>query len=221
MPVHVEGRHPAEFILSEAEGHRSRDNVTVAAEQAIDAGTIIALLAQPASVAVSAAANAGNTGTGALTMAEPAVDGRVKNGTYRVVCVEPATASGRFSVEDPEGVTIGTAVVGTPFEGEIKFSVADGDPDFVAGDNFTVKVVFDPRTRLAVAFDPTASDGAERPAGIAIYAASTGESETIDIAALVRAAEVNGRLIAWPEGITDAQTAAATTALRALGIVAR
>ena len=42
MTVFTEGRHAAEFILSEANGQRSRDNGTVAGGQDLAAGTVLA-----------------------------------------------------------------------------------------------------------------------------------------------------------------------------------
>lgn len=42
MPNPVtEGRHPAEFIISEAAGHRSRDNLTIGPNQTIVPGQVL------------------------------------------------------------------------------------------------------------------------------------------------------------------------------------
>lgn len=43
MTVLNEGRHAGEFILSEGNGHISRDTVTVAASQTIEVGTLLAV----------------------------------------------------------------------------------------------------------------------------------------------------------------------------------
>lgn len=122
MTVFHEARHAGEFILSEANGHRSRENVTIAAEQDVAAGAVL---------------------------------GKV-------------TASGQF-----------------------------------------------------VPLDPSAEDGSEEAAAIAIYKAKTGEGETVDIAAIVRDAEVNGHILTWPEGISEPDTAAAVAELAALGVIVR
>lgn len=89
---------------------------------------------------VEAAAVAGNTGNGVLTLADPAYGAGVKAGTYRVIAIEPAANLGTFSVEDPDGVQIGVASVGVAFTGVVKFTIADGATDFVAGDTFTLAV---------------------------------------------------------------------------------
>jgi head decoration protein D len=39
-----EGRHPAEFVLSEANGQRSRDNITIGENQDFVAGTVLGKL---------------------------------------------------------------------------------------------------------------------------------------------------------------------------------
>lgn len=43
MTVFIEGRHAAEFILSEANGQRSRENGTVASGQKLAAGEVVML----------------------------------------------------------------------------------------------------------------------------------------------------------------------------------
>lgn len=89
------------------------------------------------------AAVAGNTGTGTLTLANPAYGTGVKPGVYKVTAIEPGTSGGTFSVEDPDGVQVGIARVGVAFDGVVKFTIADGDPDFVAGDGFNITVTED------------------------------------------------------------------------------
>ncbi|MCP1761954.1 MULTISPECIES: head decoration protein [Bradyrhizobium] len=41
MPTFNEGRHPAEFLLSEANGQRSRGNITIGANQTIVPGHVL------------------------------------------------------------------------------------------------------------------------------------------------------------------------------------
>lgn len=57
--------------------------------------------------------------------------------------------------------------------------------------------------------------------GIAIYPAKTGTGETTQIAAILRSAEVNGKCLAWPEGITDAQRTLIKSDLASAGIIVR
>ena len=216
--VFYEPRHAGEFILSEASGNLSREGVTIGAEQTIEPGTLLALLAQSGGVTTSVVPGTGNTGNGTLTMAATAVSSKVKNGTYRAT----ATSATVFSVEDPNGVSVGNATAGTAFNKEVKFTIAAGVTPFVAGDSFEVVVgVETPGDYQAVAFDPEGEDGSEKAAAIAIYPAVTGEGETLKIAAIFRDAEVNVNCLAWPEGITAEQQAAAVADLASVGILVR
>jgi hypothetical protein len=90
--------------------------------------------------AVSAVADAGNTGTGALTGQAVGSVGVPQVGAYRAVCIEPAANAGTFVVYDPFGVEIGKhTVAGAAFNNQITFAIADS-ADFIAGDAFTITV---------------------------------------------------------------------------------
>lgn len=218
MTVFTEARHPGEFILTEANGQRSRENVTIGASQTIVAGTLLALLASAGGVTTAAAAVAGNTGNGTIAMADPAVNSKVKNGVYTVIF----TAATAFKVEDPEGIEIGTGATGTAFNKEVKFTITAGATPHVAGDRFTITVgVEAPGDLLAVAHDPDGTDGSEKASAVAIYPAVTGAGETAKISAIYRDAEVNGNCIEWATGITAAQKAAAIASLADVGIIVR
>lgn len=83
------------------------------------------------------AAVAGNTGTGTIGTVTV---GAAKSGVYRATCIEPATDLGKFVVEDPDGVNVGVATVGTQFVGGgLTFTISDAT-DFVSGDAFTITV---------------------------------------------------------------------------------
>lgn len=221
MTTLIEGRHAGEFLLSEANFHRSRDNVTIAFSQTIKPGGVLARKAVAASVVVSAAADAGNTGgSGALTPADPAVSSKVKDGIYQIVCIEPASNAGTFEVFDPSGKSIGKATVGVAFNKEIKFTIADAT-DFVAGDRFTFTVKADAEDFQFVAFNQDGTDGSEVPAAIAIHGVVTPADATAKIAVISRDAEVNGRQLEWPADIDSAETADAIQALAGLGIIVR
>ncbi len=222
MTVFTEGRHAAEFVLSEAMRSFSRDNITIAVSQTIVPGRVLGKRAVVADVVATAAADAGNTASsGALTLADPAVSSKVKDGVYQIVCTEPASNAGTFEVVDPAGQLIGKATVGVAFNKEIKFTIADGSGDFVAGDRFTVTVQADSQDFEYAAHDPAATDGLEVAAAIALYPATTGESATVDIAAITRHAEVNGNLLTWKTGISAADKANGIQALADKGIVIR
>lgn len=50
------------------------------------------------------------------------------------------SGGGTFSVTDPDGIVLGTGTVGNAYNGVVKFTIADGSPDFVVGDGFDVTV---------------------------------------------------------------------------------
>lgn len=80
------------------------------------------------------------TGNGVITMATPNTGAGVKLGVYNVNFVEPITNLGTFQVEDPDGVVVGNGFVGTAFTGVVKFTIADGSTDFLAGDRIPITV---------------------------------------------------------------------------------
>jgi len=219
MVVLTEKARAGEAIMSEGLGNISRDNVTVAVSQTIAANGLLAKLAVAASVSVTQ--SFAGTGNGVLTVASPAVSSKVKDGVYTVVCIEPASAAGTFEVRDPSGKNIGAATVGVAFNKEIKFTIADGATDFIAGDTFSIIVAADAGDYQYVAYDPAGTDGSETPVGYSPYPVTTSASATAKTAALTRMCELNGNCIAWPGTITDAQKADAIQALAANNIIVR
>jgi hypothetical protein len=219
MTVLTEGRYPGEAIMTEGADQYSRDNLKVAASQTIVANSLLARKAVASGVTVTVSDPA--AGRGALTMADPAVSSKVKDGVYKAVCTGVASNSGTFRVEDPNGVHIGNATVGTPFNKEIKFTIADGGTDFALGDEFLITVAADDADFEYVAYDPTATDGAETPVAYSIYPVTTGVGVTKKTAGITRHAQLNGNCIAWPAGITSAQKVDAVQALAAVGIIVR
>ncbi|MBB4017048.1 hypothetical protein GGR16_002077 [Chelatococcus caeni] len=214
MPAFNERRHPGEILLSEAAGKRSRRGVTVAPSQSFAAGAVLALLAQVESAPVDVSTGSENAGDGTLTLADPPLTTKARRGVYRAI----ATGATTFSVEDPAGVVIGIAAVGEPFGGELMFVIAAGSTPFEAGDIFEITVGVEYE---AAAFDPSATDGRERPGAVALTGVTAGEDETVRIAALVAHCEVNGAALVWPDGISAHQRAVAIGQLRARGIIVR
>lgn len=120
----------------------------------LSAGAVLGLVAGTP----TAAAAAGNTGNG--TISAVTVGNGAKTGTWRIICLEPNTNLGTFAVEDPDGIIVGRANVGTAFAGPLGFTITDGATDFVAGDSFTVTVPVSTSARLAAA---AATDGSAVP----------------------------------------------------------
>jgi hypothetical protein len=157
----------------------------------------------------TAAAVAGNTGNG--TMGAVTLAAGAKPGVYRVICIEPNTNLGTFAVEDPDGVIVGRANVGSAFAGPISFTIADGATDFVAGDAFTVTVA-NPGANVALC-TAAATDGSQIPWGIvAVDAnASAGAAEVL----VYTHGDFNESVVTIGAGLT---VAGAKEALRTRGL---
>ena len=147
--------------VEDTQKNMSRKTVTlrVAAETAIQNGTVLGKVFAGTAAAV---AYAGNTGTG--TVGTITVGGSAKAGVYKVTIVEPATDAGKFIVEDPSGIQVGVGTVAVAFTGGgLSFTISDAT-DFVSGDGFNITV-----TQTSVKYKPAeedATDGSNIFAGI-------------------------------------------------------
>lgn len=152
---------PAKLVAGEFD--RATRDVTITGGAALVAGSVLGRTV--AAGAVTAAADAGNTGNGALS-GQAAAAG-VQIGKYRVVCVEAGANAGTFVVYDPNGVELGDYVVGAAaFSNQITFAIADGATDFIAGDAFTITVAAGAeKFKLSAA---AAVDGSQDPCAILI-----------------------------------------------------
>jgi hypothetical protein len=221
MTTFTEARHPGEFILSELDGHGSRENVLIGISQTILVGTVLGaapiVAGETSSIIIGA-----NTGNGVATLANPATGQGAVDGDYLLTCTVPAANAGTFSVQTPDGREIGPLTVAVAFNKEIKLTIADGAADFIAGDSFKVRIGIETPGDLTYgALNPAGADGSQNAAGIAIYPIVNDGATTTKIAAIVRAAEVNGKCIEWPAGITDPQKAEAIEQLRKRMIMVR
>lgn len=213
MPELTEGQHKAEYLVTEANGTLSRDAVTVLSGQNLQPGHVLGKVAVGTA---TAAAVSGNTGNGAISAVS--AGGTAKSGVYSAICIEPASNGGTFEVEDPDGLIVGTAVVGTPFAGPVNFSIADGATDFVAGDRFTITVAAG--SGKYKEYNPANTDGSQTAVAILLDAvnATGGDQDGVVIA---RHAEVNVAELIWFSGADANQKAAGLTQLKTHDIVAR
>lgn len=210
MSIKTEGVHAGEFLLSEANGSRSRKEVTITAGAGIlAAGTLIALIT--AANAAVATADGGNTGDGvmgAITTGSAAV-----TGTYVLTITAAAANGGTFELVDPLGSLVGEGSVGVAFDaGGLSFTLADGVTDFIVGDVFTIAV-----TAALGEYRPYDDDGTDdgrRAATGILYAPVDATLNDIRAVAVVRDAEVIERLLTGLD-------AAGAADLLALGIVIR
>ena len=171
------------------------------------------VLGQQTSFTLAVAAAAGNVGNGALSALAPDAGVEYSGSGALPSYVIKATDPTHFSVTDPEGALVGTAVAGTPFaSNELSFTITAGATAFAAGDSLTVTAT--PGTGTYVPCVKTATDGSQVPS--AILADDTDASLGPVKAGAYVAGEFNMRAV-----IADASwttPALLVTALRAFGI---
>jgi hypothetical protein len=214
MTVLTEGTHAGEFIVSEANGTRSRDAVIVLSGQDLRAGHVVGKVTTGTAASAAVAGNTGNGAMGAVT-----VSGAAKLGVYVLTIVAAAANAGEFVVEDPDGVTVGNGTVAVAFSGGgLAFTLADGATDFAAGDQFRITVSGSSKLKE---WNPANTDGSQYAAAIMFDAvdATGGDAHGV---AIVRAAEVNAAELQYFTGATTNQKAAALQQLAApAGIIGR
>lgn len=222
MATYTELNRIGDWLRGETDDQRlrySRESITIlagsGAERALRSGMVLGKITKGAA---TGAAVAGNTGNGTITAA-PAVGAAAKVGTYRLVCIEPATNLGKFVVEDPDGVVIGVATVGTEFTTHLTFTIADGSTDFASGDSFTIVVAAG--SGKWVQLDLSGTTGTEDAAGILALDATAPDGADVAAAAIVRNAVVISDKLTWPTGATTDQKNAALAQLALLGIINR
>ena len=211
MATKTETVRTGEFVQSEARGERSRDEITVKSGENRSAADVMAL---ERSGSATSAANAGNTGDG--TMGAITVSADAKEGVYELVIIEPATDAGTFTVEDPDGIVVGTGTVAVAFSGGgLAFTLADGATDFAAGDGFSITL-----SQLTDKWVVLPNDGSELADGVLYEDVDASAADKKGVA-IVRDAEVNGLLITWPAGISAGNKDLAIGQLAAKGIIVR
>lgn len=210
MTILTQGNRTAEFLLSEANGARSREAIVVnAAAGKLAAGTLLAkITAANAATPSAAGGNTGNGTLGAVTVGNEAI-----TGTYVLTITAAAANGGTFSVVDPNGAAVGDGAVGQAFAaGGLAFTLADGSTDFAEGDAFTI--VVNAGIGEWVAYDDDGTNDGRRAATGILYAAVDATLADANAVAIVRDAEV---VVAKLTGL-DANGQAD---LLALGIVGR
>ena len=210
MTIKIEGVHAGEFLLSEANGTRSREEVVISAGNGIvAAGTLIAkITAANAAVPTAKAGNVGNGVLGAITVGSPAI-----TGTYVLAMTAASANGGAFSLVDPTGREVGSGTVGVAFTGGgLTFTLADGAVDFAVNDGFTIAVNAN-LGEWAPYDDDGANDGRRAASGI-LFAPIDATLNDVRAVAVVRDAEVI-------EGLLTGLDVAGEADLTALGIVIR
>jgi len=211
----TEGQHAGEFLVSEAPGRRSREEVAVITGQNLKAGAVLGQITiDPATI--TSTPDVGNTGDGAMGAVTAGTG--VQVGRYRLVIIEPVAAAGEFILEDPSGVEIGQGTVAVAFTGEIDFTLADGAVDFAAGDGFSIDVAAG--SLKYTEMDPTNTDGSGKAAAV-LWDAVDATAADKKGAAIFRDAEVNKLDVVFFTGATQPQKDTAFDELAEVGIIGR
>jgi hypothetical protein len=218
----TEVEHTGAYIVSERHFY-SRDEITFTNPQsaAIPPGTVIGKVGVAADETAVAAADAGNTGIGVLTMdgTAPIADGAI-DGVYQVIA-RTAGATGEFEVMDPNGIVVGEGAIGTTFSGPVKFLWADGSTHAVVDDRWLITVARPSgKADLWGPLDLTRSDGMNVAQGV-LYELVPANDTAVQVTATVRESEVRATDLTWPSGATTAQIAEGTNQLQRAGIILR
>jgi len=211
MAVLEETRHAGEYLVSEANGNRSREAGKLASGNNLVAGAVLGQVTS-ASDATADGENVGNGTSSAPTLGTAAI-----NGTYILTCTAEAVDAGTFSVATPGGALLADLTVGVAYvSSHINLTISDSTEDFDIGDIFTVDVIIGEYGE----FDAGASDGTQTAATI-LYSgvdASTAEQKCV---VTKRDTEVDGGALAWKTGTTEVQKATAIASLATSGIIVR
>lgn len=210
-----------DFVISEANGTQSREQILLYRGARIEAGTVLGKIGIGAMTVAAPVAGPGNTGNGTFA-AQPTADAGAMEGVWQVVITEPAANAGTFEVRRPDGTLEAKGNVAVAYNGAINFTLQDGATDFVAGDSFNITVDYADGSGLWKPLDLAAVDGSQNAAGILrdMRDALTG-ADTRRAVAYVRSCDVNGKKLIWPAGITVNQRKAAEAQLGSTGVLVR
>jgi hypothetical protein len=115
-------------------------SITLLSGQNLLRGAVLGKIGGDAGAATAGTVAFAGTGNGVLTKATPATGTGVKEGSYTATLVTTGADAGQFAVRRPDGTLDGYAQVGVAYDGQVKFTIADGSTDFIAGDAFTIPV---------------------------------------------------------------------------------
>lgn len=215
MTALTEELHTGGFMVSEADGHRSRESIIVISGAGkVVAGTVLGLVSVSAGAPVYAATG-GNTGN--FTCSAVVAFAGAKVGAYAIELIDAT----HFQVFDPNGDLVGEGVMGTQFANQIQFTITAGGTAGVVGDKATITVAANAGAGKYGVFDPTAADGRQSAAGILwkdVDATSADAAGT----GIVRDCEVNSSELVWGTNVTTGgQKTAALAQLAANHVIAR
>jgi hypothetical protein len=204
-----ETTHAGGFILSEANGNRSRVGAKLNSGQDLAAGAVVGQIKSGAGAKIS------GTGDGTIGAVTLGPDAEV--GIYVLTGKTESANAGTFSVRTPSGQQLPDLTVAAAYAStHINLTVADGTNDWDIGDIIHVTVTGGDFEAL----DPAATDGTQHAAGILYAGVDASDADTL-ATFIVRDAEVNANELVWPDAITAGQKSVATNQLNARGIFLR
>jgi hypothetical protein len=204
---------PSDALIVGPDDPMTRQITLVSGENRLR-GAVLGKITSGGTVTVGTVTFAG-TGNGVLTKATPAFGAGAQNGNYVATNIEAATDSGTFAVRRPDGTIDGYATVGVAYNGQVKFTIADGSTDFVPGDAFTIPVTVaapanNGKYKLAAS---AATDGSAGPVTILAEDCDASGGDKVTIAYFGGVFDENA--LTYGTGIT---AASAREALRDVGI---
>ena len=116
------------------------------------------VLGRQTNVSLTSAPGATNVGNG--TVGATSLGAGAEIGAYSLVATSPTT----FSVTSPEGVAEAPATVGTPYAGQVNFTITAGGTAFAVGDSFLLS--WNQSAGNFVLCARGATDGSQIPAAI-------------------------------------------------------
>ena len=170
--------------------------ITLASGENLSRGHVLGKVTVGAATAAAFASNAASTGTcGTVTVSAGA-----KAGVYKVIIIEPGTNAGKFTVEDPGGITVGVGTVASAFSGGgLAFTIADGATDFSSGEGFNITVAAG--AGVYTGFDADLANGAQ--IAVAILAEDTDASSAATPTIAYVHGEFNASALSWDDEDND------------------
>jgi hypothetical protein len=201
------GQRTSGYIVSEANGYRSRGTGVIAASGAdILPGAVLGRVTSGAATATAQDGNTGNATSSAVT-----TGANVQPGVYKVEFI----AATQFLVIAPDGSIVGDGATGSAFStgGHLTFTITAGATPMVAGDGFNITVAAG--SGNYVPYSASATNGAATVAGI-LYGPTVpdGESE-------LRTITLRDTEVSHAELVYTGTKSVVVAGLAAIGIISR
>ncbi len=210
MSTLTEVSHAGEYIVSEADGTRSREAAVLNTGD-LEAGAVLGRLNTVSTTAVGGS-NVGTGVMGTVTIGADAIAG-----DYVLTCTAEGSNVGTFSVVSPSGITLAELTVASAYSTtHLSMTLADGTEDFDTGDVFTITAILDNYAE----FNTAGSGGTEEAVAI-LFDAVDASSASAACVISARDCEVTADELVWKSGTTAAQKLAAGQTLAEAGIITR